>query len=280
MAEEIQGEVQTGGEVQSAVLSEEEVKTVVESEEGTLEPTQEKEVILPSDQEEFEVPEKFKDKSPEEIIKAYQELEKKLGEKGKEPDEEKPQAKDEETEEPEKEPLPITPEEYKAFEQKFYEQGGLTDEDYAALEAKGIPREVVDQEIAWREFNEQRAIKQVIEPIGLTQDDLKEITAWAKETKSEEEIQAFNEALASTSVKGQQALVKALYIEYKAGNNLSLDLHTKSRTPGKPTKGYANESEFLADLSNPAYGSDKSYVAAVEAKLAQSNTNGWGIFGG
>ncbi|OYT57740.1 MAG: hypothetical protein B6U76_00090 [Desulfurococcales archaeon ex4484_217_2] len=275
--EETQG---VESQAQSVVLSEEEVSTVVQSEEGTLpESTEEgKEVILPSDQSEVEIPEKFKDKSPEEIIKAYQELEKKLGEK--QPDEKKEETPSEEPEEPEKEPVPITPEEYKSFEQKYYEQGGLSDEDYAALEAKGIPRDVVDQEIAWREFQEQQAIKKVVEPIGLSQTDLQEVVTWARETKSEDDIQAFNEALSSSNTKGQQALVKALWIEYKASTNQSLDLHTRSRSPGKPSKGYSNESEFLADISNPAYGKDKSYVAAVEAKLASSNTDGWGIFGG
>ena len=66
------------------VLQDQEVvQEVGLSEEPQQEPSEspqvEEEVKLPSDEVQVEIPEKFKDKSVEDIIKAYQELEKKLG---------------------------------------------------------------------------------------------------------------------------------------------------------------------------------------------------------
>jgi len=256
--EEVQGE-------QSAVLDEQEVEAVVE---GTPEP----EVTLPSDTPEFIMPEKFAGKSAEDIARSYMELEKfKGGEtEATQEKEEAPKTKD-------------TPEaEYNKYAEAYDANGTLSELEYSELAAKGYSKEMVDTEISNRnsqkEFNEFKASKQlnsVLEPLGGGTDKLKEVSDWARGNKTEAEVEAFNTALKASPVVAQQAMLKGLYAEYAdVGNQNDTILHTNGSQAPKG-RGYSTETEFFTDMSNPAYKTDKSYIKAVEAKLAASNTTDW-----
>ena len=41
------------------------------------------------------------------------------------------------------------------------------------------------------------------------------------------------------------------------------------------SKGYANKSEYIADVGNRNYSKDPSYRAMVSEKLAKSNKQNW-----
>ena len=116
MAEEVQSEILTKAQVQDVVT---ETPPVVE------------EQSLPSETQEFEIPEKFKGKGQEDIIKAYLELESKLGR----PPEETP---------PKKEPKPEVDEEYIAYKQQKAQEELLKD-------VGGV--EVYKQALEWARTN-------------------------------------------------------------------------------------------------------------------------------
>ena len=273
---------------QSTVLDENEVKEVL-SEEGL----QEKEVNLPSDKEEFNMPDKFAGKSAEDIAKSYLELEK-FKSKDQEDelvnaedifkevdsllaDEDSEEAKVEDKEE-DKEEDNIEAFDYSEYEKSYQENGGsLTEEDYAGLKEQGFSKEEVDDKIDYIEYKRQKAINNVIDPLGGGAEKLQEVIAWAQENKTSEEIEEFNKVLEASPIKAQQALLKGLYAE--ADNASSPDgvdamLHTNTPQTTKG-KGYSNESEFMKDLSNPAYSNDPTYIKAVEKKLAATNTTSW-----
>ena len=116
MAEEVQSEILTKAQVQDVVT---ETPPVVE------------EQSLPSETQEFEIPEKFKGKGQEDIIKAYLELESKLGR----PPEETP---------PKEEPKPEVDEEYIAYKQQKAQEELLKD-------VGGV--EVYKQALEWARTN-------------------------------------------------------------------------------------------------------------------------------
>jgi hypothetical protein len=257
----------TETEVQSDVLSPEEAAQVV-SDEG-----QEPEVTLPSDQETFEVPEKFQGKSMEDVVKAYMELEKMKGggQEVSQGEEETPPSTEEGSNEEPNDPakdLDVT-----KYIEKFEKEGALSEEDYAELQEKGFSKEQVDEEIEYRQWKQEKAIRSVLEPIGLDLDGFKDLTVWVQENRAPEEVQAINEALASSSVPAQQAIIKGLLADYKS--EPTGPIHT-NEPQARPSKGYANESEFMADISNPSYQHDKSYIKAVEQKLSMTDTTQWG----
>ena len=256
---------------QSTILSEEEVT-------ATLEGTQHEEVAtLPSDEGEFVLPEKMQGKSAEEIAKMYVELEK-FKSKQEEPPTEKEPKKEEE---PPKEPTPVEKEAYDRYAQSFEKNGELSEAEYTELAEAGYTKEQVDAEInrvkeqkEFQKYKQERALNEVLEPLGGGTEKFKEVGMWANESKTPEELKAFNEALASSSKIAQQALLKTLYAEYESANKEETILHTNSPQV-QPSKGYATETDFFKDIGNPAYKNDKSYVAAVEAKLAKTDRSKW-----
>jgi hypothetical protein len=261
MAEEVQGDV---------------VDTPTTTTEGTtpeVEATEE--VKLPSDQEEFVVPEKFEGKSLEDVIKSYQELEKLKG--GDEVSEEKSPEEVKPTEGGEEE-------QYQKYAESLDKNGELSAEEYAELEKAGYDKATVDAEIQRRadlkefeEYKKEKALNEVLEPLGGGTEKFKEVAEWFAKTNSPEEVKEFNETLASVPKLAQQALLKELYSKYSdasEGGEVTLHTNTPQTTP---TKGYASESDFFKDISSPDYRTHKSFAKAVEAKLAKTNTEGWSI---
>ncbi len=251
---------------QSEVLDTEEVANIVE---GT-EPDEA--VELPSEQQEFKMPDKFEGKSAEDIAKAYVELEKFKAKQA----EEKEVVQESQEEKPKGEETSDTTE-FNKYVESFEKNGELSEEDYAELEKAGYNKEVVDKEIdnykQIKEFNEYKAEKQLnelIEPLGGGKDKFKEVAVWANESKTPEEVKAFNEALASVSKVAQQAMLKGLYSEYDAaGKEEGQVLHTNSGI-SRPTEGYKTQEAFFKDRDSEEYENNPKFRAAVEAKMAKS----------
>jgi len=253
---------------QSTVLSEGEVAEL------TGETIQE-EAVLTSEQEVFEIPEKMQGKSKEEIAKMYVELEKM---KAKQAEVEQEGGDEVSTEETQEEVTEEVPEEKAAEYQKYvdsYEKNGtLSETEYAELEKAGYTKEQVDSEIEYQNYKKDKALNDVLEPLGGGTDKFKEVSAWAAENKTPEEIKAFNEALNGSGKLAQQALLKGLYAEFSTNNAEDTTVHTNS-TQTTPSKGYSTESEFFADLGNPAYNTDPTYNKKVQEKLSKTDTSQW-----
>ena len=261
MAEEVQGE------------------EVVVEEGTTAEGVQEEEVVtLPSDTPEFVMPEKFQGKSAEEIARSYIELEKMKGGDVKSQEEKGEESKEETTpEETSKED-----EQYQKYVESFEKNGGLSEAEYAELDKAGYDKATVDAEIKRRQelkefesWRQEKALNEVLEPLGGGTEKFKEVAEWANKTKDKAEVEAFNAALAAAPKLAQQALLKQLYTEYEAADKPDV-LHTNS-PQSTPSKGYSSEADFFKDISSPEYTSHKTFAKAVEAKLAKTDTTGWSI---
>jgi len=271
-------EVATGEVVeQSNVLSEGEVTSIV----GGAAP---EEAILPSDTPEFEMPDKFQGKSLEEVIKSYQELEKF---KGKAPEEGGGQESTEgevplEPEKGKEEPTKVEQEQYDRYAESLDKNGSLSDVEYAELAKAGYDKATVDAEITNRKalqefqsYKQEKALNDVLEPLGGGTDKFKEVADWANQSKTPEDIKAFNETLAKVPKIAQQAMQKGLYEEYaSAGTSTDQVLHTGANQT-TPSKGYTNETEMFKDMNNPAYNTDPKFNKAVLDKLSRTNREGW-----
>ena len=226
---------------------------------------------LPSDTPEFEVPEKFKGKSVEDVIKSYQELEKFKGKPTEETTEEPTTDKKEELHSQE------DTAKYKEYVDYYKENGSLTDEQYEELAKRGYDKTIVDEEIEYYNYRHNKNLDSVLEPLGGGQDKFKEVAQWANQNKPAEEVTAFNDALAAAPKIAQQAMLRGLYAEFEDSNTPSQvdgPIHTNA-AQAKPSSGYKNETEFFNDMNNPAYKNDRLYAKQVEEKLSRSNTSEW-----
>jgi hypothetical protein len=226
------------------------------------------------------LPEKFK--SVDELIKSYQELERKLGAPKSEqppteeapaqeeaPTEEAPQEGEKTAEEEAVEELKAQGLDVDAMSARFWETGKVADEDYTALEKAGIPRHVVDAFAEGQKALMKAAQTTVYNMVGGEQ-SYGELTEWAANNLPEAEINAFNEAVNSDDLNKVQLAVLGL----KAKREQAVGFEP-TRTVGGTAKSsndvYESVAQLKADMADPRYARDPAFRGKVEAKLARSN---------
>lgn len=225
------------------------------------------------------LPEKFKD--PSELAKAYAELEKKLGSSSKEPLE----ATEKTTEaDPELEGTKDTPDaeeaareaadkaglDFDTLSQKYFEKGSIEDSDYAALEKAGIPKSLVDQFIAGQEALLTATRNSVFSAVG-GESQYSELTEWAADNFSKQEIDAFNKAVNSGDLNMTMMAVKGLQARYKAEVGFEPTRQVRGETARAGSHAYRSIAEMEKDMSDPRYKSDPAFRKDVERKLANSD---------
>ena len=216
----------------------------------------------------FEIPEKFKGKSPEEIVKSYLELEKKLSEKQQTNPEKAPEPTPEAVEAQVNSTL--TPKDFEVYEKAYLENGKLDDNHYKELEKKGLSKEIIDLYIEGAKARDTIYTNAIYEAAGGAE-EYKELVKWASENITDQSVIAdINRDLTSGNV------AKAKW----AVENLQLRRGTPPRklegssVADTSTKGYKDKSEWRRDVSNALYGRDKKYTQAVDARYLVSKKRG------
>jgi hypothetical protein len=218
------------------------------------------------------LPEKFK--TPEDMAKAYGELESKLG---------APKPPVAPTAAP-KDPLAVTPQaapteaaaaqavasaglDFGALEQEFLDKGAISPENYATLEAKGIGKEVVDNYIAGRQALAKQYESEVKSVAGGDEGWTK-LVSWAATALSPAEIQAFNNATASRDTAMAKLAVSGLQARYTAqyGSQPPLVGGKSVSGPG----GYESVAQMKADMKDPRYKVDPAFRKQVEQRVANA----------
>lgn len=220
-------------------------------------------------------------KSQEDLLKAYQELQKKLGEKTPEETEE---PAEEPTEAPEEAPAEEAEEAVEVSETvtlmeqlgaKFAQEGALDEESVeqlAALDSKELinaylqyyQKTTAAQQQATVEASTINSIK---ESVG-GEKPYREMIQWAGENLSQQEIGEFNSVTNSGNVAAIKFAVAALYNRYRGSEGYEAELVTGKKAEG--VKGYRSHAELARDIADPRYSKDPAFRADVEARLARS----------
>jgi hypothetical protein len=213
--------------------------------------------------------------SPEDMAKAYAELEKKLGAPKEEP---KPEAEKtaeqiakEAADKAAAEAAPKKASEVVAdLNTKFLAQDGkLTDADYAAAEAIGHDRATVDAFIAGQQALAEVATQRITSAAG-GKESMDRMFAWASTSIPAAEIETFNKAFDGADVNAAVVAMEQLKGKYEAANGKDPTL-----VAGKPG---ANASDVFTSwaqvqdaMKDDRYARDHAYRTTVEQKLARSN---------
>ena len=212
------------------------------------------------------LPEKFN--SPEEMAKAYGELENKLGQ----PNPETPEPVKEDT----KSDMEIADKAVESagldmgtLQQEFDTTGALAETSYEALAKAGIPKDYVDQFIAG-----QNAVKasQESEVKGLVGGDegYSEMTLWAGQNMTAEEKTAYNSQVNSGDLETVKLAVLGLKARYEQANGSEPSLVKGKGTTPQPDS-YQSWAEVTVAMNDPRYAKDPAYQALVKSKIAGSN---------
>lgn len=243
----------------------EEVTPPVVPEEGTPTP-EEPTVVLPSDEVEFEMPEKFEGKTAEEIAKSYLELE----------------AMKTKEEEPPKENNEEPPENNATTTQDLIEEYAargteLTEEDYKVLEEKGYSKRQVDLYKAGYAAEQAEKATQLLSTAGTSAEEAQNAATWARENWSEERVSQYNEAIEGAPEAVQVQMIQMLTEQFRTSGVKPVEtdpIHSSSK-PAPVTKGYESMEQLIADQSDPRYDTrsfkyDPAYYKAVRDKAAKS----------
>lgn len=217
-----------------------------------------------------EIPEKFKGKSLEDVVKAYTELEKKLSEKQATIPENEPTPKVQQDAVEAKVNAALTPKDFEVYEKAYLENGKLDDNHYKELEKKGLSKEIIDLYIEGAKARDTIYTNAIYEAAG-GEAEYKDLVKWAGENITDQSVIAdINRDLTSGNV------AKAKW----AVENLQLRRGTPPRklegssVADTATKVYKDKSEWRRDVSNALYGRDKKYTQAVDARYLVSKKRG------
>jgi hypothetical protein len=218
------------------------------------------------------LPGKFK--SPEDMAKAYGELENKLGqsENTKESEPTKEETKKDNAD------LSIDKAE-KAVEnaglnmsslQEEYNEGGqLKESSYEALGKAGIPKDYVDAFIKGQEAIASQTSNTLKQEVGGT-DAYNNMMNWASDNLNEAEINSFNKTVNGKDIEATRLAIQGLNARYKnnVGDEPSLQTANKSTSSNAP--GYRSWAEVTSAMNDERYANDEAYRADVQNKLNNS----------
>ena len=214
-------------------------------------------------------------KTQEDLLKAYNELQKKLGQEASEEEEE-----DTEEEQPEaSEEVEETPEvvtqavDYMTqLGKEFDESGVVSDEAIEKLSSMDSK----DLVAAYLKYNanaqaatlQQSQVNDIMATVGGA-DAYTEMVSWAGQNLPAEEVADFNAVTATNNPVAIKFAVQALSAKWKGAEGYEAPLVTGRKAPSK-SKAFRSQAELARAIADPRYSSDPAYRMDVEQKLARS----------
>jgi hypothetical protein len=217
-------------------------------------------------------------KSQDDLLKAYNELQSKLGKSEPDENEGEPEDPTEAPEEEAEESVEIT-ENVKTFTDiatRFDAEGGLTEDDMATL-SKMDSKQLIETYFKYhavqsakttQEVATAQQLKTIRDSVG-GDEAYGEMIQWAGQNLNPEEIDSFNSVANSNNAAALSFAVEALSNRWKAVEGYEAPLVTgkKATSTGKVFRSQAELGRAIAD---PRYSTDPAYRMDVENKLARS----------
>jgi hypothetical protein len=199
------------------------------------------------------LPEKFK--TPEDMAKAYGELERKQGQ---------PKAKEA--------PAPVVTEsglDLAALNSEYAENGALSDDTLTALEAKGYPRNMIEGYIAGQKALGQAFQATLAAEVGGS-DALTSMLEWAGTNLSDAQVAAYNAAVQSGNADLAKLALHGLKASYDSANGSEPKLIQGEQMAAPGVKAFESTTQIVDAMRDPRYARDPEYRRQVEARVSAS----------
>ena len=217
-------------------------------------------------------------KSQEDLLKAYQELQKKLstpsdGDDERSDEEETSEAIEEAPEETEIDENVRT---FVDISQRFEAEGGLSEEDVATLSAMDsktlietyFKYHAIQTNNAQAQAATQAEMASIRQAVG-GDEAYGEMIQWAGENLVESEIDQFNAVVSTNNPAAIKYAVESLSNRWKGAEGYEAPLVTGRKAPSKG-KVFRSQAELARAISDPRYSTDPAYRHDIEEKLARS----------
>ncbi len=218
-------------------------------------------------------------KSQEDLVRAYNELQSKLGQDTPEGEEEPPEEPTEATEE-ESEPEESEVSEASAAvtraSEAYLTNGELSDEsieELSKLDSKDLIRAYAEQYAASQAARSQAFVaadaeKAILDSVG-GKESYQQIVEWAANNLDPAEVASYNEVTNSGNVAAIKFAVEALSTRYKNAEGYEAPLVTGRKAPSTKNT-FRSHAELSRAIADPRYNTDPAYRNDVEAKLSRS----------
>lgn len=195
----------------------------------------------------------------DELVKSYQELEKKLGtpEESKKPDNLKAETKVE----------GLKGVDFAGVQAEFEENGELSEDTFKKLEDSGLPKSYVDNYIEGIKAVALKFEDEAYESAG-GKDNYDKMITWVKDTLSPDEVKMFNDGIAKDNHTALYT-IKGMFGRY-ASNTKEPNLAVGENAMASTGVRYESMAQVKADMSDPKYEKDPAFRKQVEEKLSRS----------
>lgn len=152
---------------------------------------------------------------------------------------------------------------------EYTNHGFLSEESIASLVEGGIPEATVESYLAGQEAlaaqweNEAKSIAGGKEAYAT-------MITWASKTLAPEEIKAYDTAVNNRDIDQVKLAVSGLKAKYEDSNGREPTLLGGTTGGNTSAGGYASRQEMVKAMSDPRYGQDPSYRAAVANKVGKT----------
>lgn len=213
-------------------------------------------------------------KNQDELLKAYQELEKQRSqESSDDAKEEAPEATEESTEEAEESPTETNPVLTKAA-QEYKDGGELSPESIEEL-SKMDSKDLIKSYI---EFYNQTATAQELQNTQISEikniaggeQEYGEMLQWAVENLETSEVENFNRIVNSNNFIATKFAVEALNGRYRGDVGYEAPLVTGKNAASDGVKPYRSQAELARDIADPRYSTDPAFRQDIEERLSRS----------
>ena len=217
-------------------------------------------------------------KSQDDLLKAYKELQSKLGKSDPEEEEE---GEEEAPEAPTEEPEEVSPVEKRVklftdISTRLGADGSVSDEDKEALTSmdsadlvEAYFKYAAQQKgVAQQTAATQREMKSIRDSVG-GDEAYGEMIQWAGSNLSEAEVDQFNAVVGTNNPAAIKYAVESLSNRWKGAEGYEAPLVTGKKAPSK-AKAFRSQAELARAISDPRYQTDPAYRMDVEEKLARS----------
>lgn len=220
-------------------------------------------------------------KTPEDLEKAYKELESKLGAKGANaPQEGQPQDEGK----PEQQNVEVTPDnladtltakgiDFTALDKEVAATGKLSEESYKALEKVGYTKDQVDgyldKYVHPRTAVTQLHVNEIMASVG-GRESFAQMSEWASQNLNTDELDAYNKAVSSGDKGMVRFAVSALHARYESSVGRDPQL-LGGNAPRTGAEGFRSMEQVRKAMADPRYSKDPAYREEVYAKMRNSN---------
>ncbi len=202
-------------------------------------------------------------KSQEDLAEAYENLEKKLGEKQSQ--EQQTQTEDEGDTNSESNDVSNAIEDAAIA---YAENGELSEDNYKELEKLNITKDIVDTYIRGQQALISAEEVEITNSIG-GQENYEAMAEWARNNLPGEEIDSFDQIVESSTPEAAKMAVKGLYARFLSEGGQQPNIR-QGQTSGSAVQPFQSNAQVVEAMRDKRYENDPAYREEVERRLAVS----------